>query len=119
LVVQYSYSSYSSLGRQTIARSSSSELIPVVFTFEAGKHYYLDYKIAEGATIFDHDTIQFSIRELNDPALTQRVQNTLVEVKSGLEKQKPYVTFSEINPGHLEGIWETSPVRLNFGGDGR
>ena len=46
LAVQYSYSSYSSLGRQTITRSSSSELIPVVFTFEPGKHYYLDYTIA-------------------------------------------------------------------------
>jgi hypothetical protein len=119
LAVQYRHSNYYNLGSQSVSSSSTSELISIIFTFEPGKHYYLDYKITEGETIFTNDTIQFSIEELNDPALIQRVQNTLAEVKSGLEKQKPYLTFSEINPNHLEGLWETYPIKINFSRDGR
>jgi hypothetical protein len=106
LVVQYWYS--------TQRHNFSSDLISMVVPFENGKYYYLDYEITDGATIFTADTIQFSITELTDPVLIQKAGNAIVSVKSGLEKQEPYLVFSKSNPARLEGTWEFNLFRITF-----
>ncbi|MDR1178147.1 MAG: hypothetical protein LBK64_04905 [Spirochaetaceae bacterium] len=106
LVVQYQFSGPT--------YGSNSEPVSMVFSFESGKYYYLDYEITGKSTVSASDTIQFSITELTDPALIQKADNAIALVKSGLEKQEPYLVFSDTNPAHLEGTWEFNAFTLTF-----
>jgi hypothetical protein len=94
--------------------SSMSDPISMVVPFDYGKYYYLDYEITGRATIFTTDTIQFSIIELTDPVLIQKADDAIASVKSGIEKQKPYLVFSETNPTHLEGTWGFNVFKITF-----
>ena len=94
-----------------ISGSQRSDYVNLVFVFEKGKHYYLDYEILKG------NEIQFTIKELNDPNLFQEAQEILDIVKSGLEKQKSYLAFSKANPAHLEGLWDFHGFNIAFDKD--
>lgn len=132
LTVQYSVSwnsrstSADPQGRlrtQTTRHENRSDLIYLSFTFEEGKYYYLDYEIAKGAAIFDNRTIQFSITETKDPALSEEAQKGLVAYEENYQKRKAayeanlekievFQTFMEANPNRFEGVWEGEAKRL-------
>jgi hypothetical protein len=89
----------------TVVYSSGNKLssrIPIIYTFEKGKTYYLDYEIEKNnINIFwgEHD------------------KNIYQETKDKLDAT--YFAFSRNNPNYLEGKWKGifklwSPILLTF-----
>jgi hypothetical protein len=123
-------------GTQTTTYQVKSEPIPLSFTFDEGKYYYLDYEITRGAAIFDSSTIQFSIAEIKEPALHEEARKGLADYEANyiaavenyqtsVEKLNNFLAFSKANPHYIQGAWTYSrsypweDIEITFGADNR
>ena len=98
--------------RTDIYESKTDPITLPFFTFEAGKHYSLEYEIEKGATIFSNKTVHFSIVELKDSARLAEIEKELSRNKAAheaaLAKKNEFLAFAKANPHYVDGTWAYS-----------
>jgi hypothetical protein len=96
--------------------SRTSGPISILFDFEEGINYYLDYEIIESGTLFSPDSIRFFITELTEQRLIEEIDNSRIAsqasidksrmaAQANIEKTRAYLAFSDANPAYLAGTW--------------
>ncbi|MDR1460526.1 MAG: hypothetical protein LBI78_02650 [Campylobacteraceae bacterium] len=83
----------------------TSSLLRVVFNFEEGQNYYLNYEITDSEGFFSPDSIRFFITKLTDEKTLENSDNSKIAALASIEKVKAYLAFSDANPTYLAGTW--------------
>jgi hypothetical protein len=122
---------------QYIEGNRSSGPVSILFDFEEGENYYLNYEITKSEKLFSPASIQFFITELTDQGLLERIDNSKMTAladyeanyiaavenyQTSVEKLNNFLVFSQANPAWLEGVWDRQkapgkPMQLTFKGD--
>jgi hypothetical protein len=82
-----------------------SDMLRVVFNFEEGQNYYLDYEITELEGLFSPDSIRFFLTKLTDERVLEEPDDGKIAALASIEKVKAYLAFSDANPAHVAGTW--------------